>query len=232
MIALGLALTLGAYALARRAHRRLRVQSVSPLVSTTAVIIVALVLTGTPIEYYRTSGDLPSLLLGPATVALALPLFRHRDLLRQHALAITASVLGGAGVATVSVVALASVAGLSTGVIGSMAPKSVTAPVAIEVARAIGGDPALAAGCAVVTGTLGAVFGPIVLALLGVHHPVARGVAMGTAAHAQGTAVALAESELTGAASAVALSLTAIVAALAGSPLIGIVLAALRAAGS
>jgi putative effector of murein hydrolase len=199
--------------------------------STTIAIVALLLVTGIPIERYREGGDLLGLLLGPATVALGLPLYRHRELLLRHAAAIALSVIVGATVATVRVVVLASVAGLSPGIVGSMAPKSVTAPVAIEVARAVGGDPALAAGSAVMTGTLGALFGPAILALLRVRHPVARGVAMGTVAHAQGTAVALTESDLTGAVSAVALSLTAIVAALAGPPLITAALAGLHASG-
>jgi predicted murein hydrolase (TIGR00659 family) len=230
-MAFGLALTLGCYALARWLHRRAPTPYLSPLVSTTMTIVALLLLTGIPVEHYRVGGDLLSLLLGPATVALGLPLYRHRRLLLSHAGTIALSVMVGAGVATVSVVVLASVAGLSATIVGSMAPKSVTAPVAIEVARAVGGDPALAAGCAVMTGTLGALFGPAVLVLLRVRHPVARGVAMGTVAHAQGTAAALMESELTGAVSAVALSLTAIAAALAGPPLIAAILAGLRAAG-
>lgn len=228
---LGLVLTLGCYVAARWLHRRFPIPYLSPLVSTTVAIVAVLLVTGTPVERYRSGGDLLALLLGPATVALALPLHRHRELLLHHAATIALSVLVGATVATVSVVALACVAGLSPAIVGSMAPKSVTAPVAIEVARAVGGDPALAAGCAVMTGTLGALFGPAVLALLGVRHPVARGVAMGTVAHAQGTAAALTESDLTGAVSAVALSLTAIAAALAGPPLIVATLEILRASG-
>jgi predicted murein hydrolase (TIGR00659 family) len=230
-MALGLALTLGCYVLARRLHRRFPIPYLSPLVSTTVAVVMLLLGTGIPVERYREGGDLLGLLLGPATVALALPLYRHRELLLRHAPAIALSVLAGAAVATVSVVALASSVGLSPAIVASMAPKSVTAPVAIEVARAVGGDPALAAGCAVMTGTLGALFGPAILALLRVRHPVARGVAMGTIAHAQGTAAALAESELTGAVSAVALSLTAIAAALAGPPLIVATLAVLHAWG-
>jgi predicted murein hydrolase (TIGR00659 family) len=231
MIVVGLALTLGAYTAARSLHRRFTIPYVGPLVSATVVIVLILLVSGTPLDHYRVGGDLPSLLLGPATVALALPLHRHRELLRRHAWAIALGVVAGAGVATLSVIILAVLSALPAGVVSSMAPKSVTAPVAIEVARAVGGDPALAAGCAVMTGTLGALLGPALLGLLGIRDPVARGVAMGTAAHAQGTATAMGESEVSGAVSAVALSLTAILAALGGPVLISAILAALHAAG-
>jgi putative effector of murein hydrolase len=106
--------------------------------------------------------------------------------------------------------ALARAAGVASDIVASLAPKSVTAPVAVEIARQVGGDPALTAAFVIATGMLGSMFGPWVLSRAGVDDPVARGVAVGTTAHGQGAAAMLHEGELQGALAGAALVLAAV----------------------
>jgi putative effector of murein hydrolase len=149
-------------------------------------------------------------LLGPATVALALPLYNNRRLLRQFALPLSLGLMAGTG--TTMAVALWSghAAGLEPTLLRSLAPKSVTAPIAIDIAALTGGDPALAVAFVVTTGMLGSMVGPLFLSRLGISHPVARGVALGTTAHGQGTAIALLEGETQGAMAGISMALAAV----------------------
>ena len=120
-----------------------------------------------------------------------------------------AGIVSGSIVSIVSVMAAARAAGLEPSIVVSLAPKSVTAPVAVEITRLVGGDPALTAAFVIATGTLGSMVGPWFLSRMRIHDPVARGLAVGTAAHGQGTAMILQEGETQGALSGVALALSA-----------------------
>jgi putative effector of murein hydrolase len=168
------------------------------------------VLAGRSFEDYRPAHDLFAWCLGPVTVALAVPVYKQRGRLRAAALPLACRVALGGASTIAAVLALAVLAQVDGGVLPALAVKSVTAPIAIELAKLQGGDPALAATFAILTGTLGAMFGPALLTRCRVTDPVARGIALGTTSHGQGTAAALLESEAAGALSSLAMASAAV----------------------
>ena len=210
VVAFTIALTVSAYAVSRRAFLRLGSSLLSPVFASTVVVIATLWLTGLSFEDYEPGQRLMTVLLGPAVVALAVPLYRQRHVWLARWPAVLASVAGGSLVGLVSVVILARASGFAPHIVASLAPKSVTAPVAVEIARLGGGDSALTAAFVIATGMLGSMFGPWILSRARVDDPVARGLAIGTTAHGQGAAAMLYEGELQGALAGAALVLAAV----------------------
>lgn len=149
-------------------------------------------------------------LLGPATVALALPLYQNRDILRKSFIPIVVGIACGSVATLTTAVLLAKMNGLDSLIVTSIATKSITAPIAIDIALVTGGDPAIAVAFVVFTGTLGSMIGAGFLNLIKIDDPVARGLAMGVTAHGQGTATILGEGQTQGAMAGVAMALAAI----------------------
>jgi putative effector of murein hydrolase len=203
-------LTVSAYAVARSLYLKYRHPLVQPVFLGGGLVIAALVLAGRTFEDYRSARDALSWLLGPVTVALAVPVYNQRAHLRRAALPLLCGVTLGSCATVAAVLVLAVLGHVQAAVLPALAVKSVTAPIAIELARLRGGDPSLAAAFAIVTGTLGAMLGPLVLTRCGVTDPVARGVALGTTSHGQGTAAALLENETAGAMSSLAMAAAAV----------------------
>lgn len=186
----------------------------NPVVMTIGLLIGLLSLTGTPYAVYFDGAQFVHFLLGPATVALAVPLYRLRTELRALAVPILAALLVGAVVAAVSAVGLAAWLGADRTVLLSLAPKSVTTPVAMGISEKLGGIPALTAALVVLTGLVGAVFGVGLLRRLGIRDAAVTGIALGTAAHGIGTARAFQLGPREGAMAGLAMALSAIVSAL------------------
>ncbi|MCF1184816.1 LrgB family protein [Marichromatium gracile] len=186
----------------------------NPVVLSIATLIGLLVLTDTPYAQYFDGAQFIHFLLGPATVALAIPLYRLRAELHVLALPITVALVVGAVVAVVSAVGLAAALGADRAVLLSLAPKSVTTPVAMGIAEKLGGIPALTAALVVLTGLVGALFGVGVLRRLGIRDPAVIGVALGTAAHGIGTARAFQLGHREGAMAGLAMGLSAVLTAL------------------
>lgn len=184
-----IAITLAAYELSRRVWERLgRPALLNPVLVSIVVIGLALWLTGVDYGTYADGSAPITLLLGPATVALAWPMHRELALVRQAALPVIAAVVLATGVAVVAAYAVTALAGGPEELALSMAPKTTTTPVALALAEEIGGVPALTAVLTVVTGVLGAALGPPLLDLARVRDPRVRGLAVGTSAHGIGTA--------------------------------------------
>ncbi len=209
-----LTLTLLVYQAAYWIYRR---AGYHPLLNPVAWSIVALVLvlrwTGTPYETYFGGAQFVHFLLGPATVALAVPLYAQWDKLRRALLPIGAAMLAGAVTALVSAVGLAWALGASELTLLSIAPKSVTTPIAMGIVERLGGLPSLTAVLVVTTGIIGAIGGKYVLDALRITDHGVRGFALGTAAHGIGTARAFQESEEAGAFSGLAMGLCGLVTA-------------------
>ena len=203
-------LTVGVYALSRRAFLIYRCALLSPVFLSTLVIVAVLGLSRTPFARYKPAEEIITVLLGPAVVALALPLYRQRQSLLRMLPAMLAGIISGSLVSLGAAIAVARAVGLETVIVVSLAPKSVTAPVAVEVSRIVGGNQALTAAFVIATGVLGSMFGPWFLSQIRIDDPVARGLAVGTAAHGQGTAMMLEEGETQGAVSGAAMALAAI----------------------
>ncbi|WP_437882711.1 LrgB family protein [Pseudomonas sp. LRF_L74] len=203
----GVGITLGVYQLAISAYERTRWVFLQPVLVSMALVIAILLLCGLTYDEYRGSTFLLSVLLGPATVALAVPLYLNLRRIRQLFWPVLITLGVGGVVATALGVACAWAFGADRVMLMTIAPKSVTSPIAMLVAEQLGGIAALAAVFVLITGVLGAMIGPELLRRIGVHHPAAQGLALGMTAHAIGTSRALQESEESGAFAALAMSL-------------------------
>lgn len=210
--ALLLTATLLAYETGVRLQRRLGGNALAnPVLIAVVLISGALRATGISGSVYMASVQPLALLLAPATVGLALPLYRNFARIRQAIVPILIGVTAGALVAAGSAVSIAMMLGAPPLVLHSIAPKSVTAAISMSVAREIGGDPQLAAAFAVLTGISGAMICTRLFDLAGVLDPRARGLAAGVTAHGIATARMLTESPEAGAFSGLAMGLAGFV---------------------
>ncbi len=211
----GLTATVSVYVAAQMAAQRLgQPPWANPVLATVVVLALLLVATGTPYPAYFSGAQFIHFLLGPAVVALAWPLWQRRAELRRRAGPIVGAALAGGAAAAASAVGLAWALGLPQQVAMSLAPKSVTAPVAMGIAEQLGGIPALAAAFAVLTGMVGAVSAKYLFDALRIASPEVRGFALGTASHGIGAARALLVHPDAGAYAGLALGLQVVLAAL------------------
>ncbi len=213
----GMMVTIVVYVLSQILHRRWT--WLHPLFLTSTVIILILLLCDIPYEDYYKGGELLVFFLGPATIALGVPLYKQALRIKQSLPAILAGVTAGSVMGLTSAACLVWVMKGSEEILWSMIPKSVTSPVAIELVRQLGGIPELGAVLAVLTGLLGSMFGPKLLRAAGVRLDVSIGTAIGTASHGIGTARVLKESELQGSVSGLSMGLSAIITSLLVIPL-------------
>lgn len=212
---LGLTITLIAYLLGQYLFAKGRQSPfLNPVLLAVIILILLLKGTGTDYQTYFQGAQFVHFLLGPATVALALPLYRQLHALKRSMLAVAAALLTGSMIASLSAMAIARALGAAPQIVLSMAPKSVTTPIAMGVAEQIGGLPSLTAALVLITGISGAVVGPWILDRLRIRDARARGLAMGTASHGIGTARALQENETAGAFSGLAMGLNGVITAI------------------
>jgi predicted murein hydrolase (TIGR00659 family) len=208
------ALTLCAYLMTRRLFLAYKHPLLNPVFLSTLAIIASLKAGGFTLEQYQPAKEAMTFLLGPATVALALPLYNNRKVLMTHAIPVLAGVCAGSLATIAAALCAGRMFGLAKGLLLSLGPKSVTVPIAVEISRLAGGEPTLTAAFVVATGMIGSILGPITLSLVKVQNPIARGLALGTISHGQGTAVALMENETAGAMGGVAMAIAAVFTAL------------------
>jgi predicted murein hydrolase (TIGR00659 family) len=212
---LWLAATLAAYASGAALHQRARRNPAVNAVAIAVILLVAILLgTGTSYATYFEGAQFVHFLLGPATVALAVPMFRNRHLVARSAMPIGAALVAGCVTAAASAMAVAWAFGGSREVILSVAPKSVTTPIAMGISEHIGGSPSLTAVLVIITGIFGAIIARPLLNAIGVHDWRARGFAVGLAAHGLGTARAFQVDELAGTFAGIAVGLNGIATAL------------------
>jgi predicted murein hydrolase (TIGR00659 family) len=186
----------------------------NPVLFAVAILAGGLLAAGVEYRAYFAGAQFVHFLLGPATVALAVPLYRQFALVRRSAAAALASVVAGGAFAAAAGVGIALALGAAPEVTASLAPRSVTTPVAMGIAERIGGLPSLTAVVVILSGIAGAALGPLVLDLARVKDWRARGLAIGTAAHGIGTARALSVNATAGAFSGLAMGLNALATAL------------------
>lgn len=208
---LWLTVTLVAYVLAESLYRRLgRAPYAHPVLTSVTLLVGVLMLSGTPYPRYFEGAQFVHFLLGPAIVALALPLHRALRRERGRALPLTLALLAGSLTAVVSAVGVGRLAGASRETLVSLAPKSVTAPVAMGITEKLGGIPSLTAALVILTGLTGAVLGPDLLRRLRVLDQPSAGFALGVASHGLGTARAFELGEGAGAFSGLGMGLNAV----------------------
>ena len=209
-----LAVTFGSFMVAKMIQNRTGWLLLNPILLAIAVIICFLQLTGVSYETYQEAGSLVEFWLRPAVVALGVPLYLQLKMIKKQLMPIILSQLAGCFVGLVSVVVIAKLLGASPEVIMSLAPKSVTTPIAMEVSEAVGGIPSLTAAVVIVVGLFGATCGFKVLQVGRVGSPIAQGLSMGTASHAVGTSRAMEVSGKYGAYASLGLTLNGILTAL------------------
>jgi len=210
MTLLWIAITIGVYVISRKLSFKWASPFTNVVFLSTTILIVTLLLSGQSYDVYEPAKDVITILLGPATVALGLPLYRNLPtLLARARRALGAIVIGTLSTIVVAVL-LGSVLKLTDHVLIALSVKSVTSPIALELAQQLQGDAALAASVAVACGILGAMLGPFVLNTFGVTDPFTRGLALGTISHGIGTAQAATEHPLSGATGGAAMGLAAI----------------------
>lgn len=181
-----------------------------------AVTLLALVLwtTATPYQTYFEGAQFVHFMLGPATVALAAPLYGNLSKIRRSAIPMLCALLAGSTTAILSALGVAYALGIRGEVLLSIAPKSVTAPVALGISDSIGGSPTLTAVLVILTGVMGAVMATPLLNLLGITDWRARGFAVGVASHGIGTARAFQVNETAGAFAGIGMGLNALLTAI------------------
>ena len=187
----GVFLCLGAYFLAVRINRRWKSPLTNPLLLAAACVIAVLVLCRVDYTVFRDSAGPLSYLLTPATVSLAIPLYRQLEQLRRHARAIVLGVLSGVLTSGLSILAMSALFGLSHAHYVTLLPKSVTTAIGMSLSSELGGAAAITVTAIVVTGILGNCMAVFLCRLFRITEPVARGIAIGTASHALGPSKAI-----------------------------------------
>ena len=212
----GLTITLVAYCLGYALYTRCKLHPLAnPVLLAVVLIVVCLQLGNVSYGTYFTGAQFVHFLLGPAVVGLAVPLARVWHSVRQLAVPVAGALAVGSSVALVTAVGIAWALGASPVTLASLAPKSVTAPIAMGIAEQIGGVAALAAVFAVATGIIGAALGKYVLDAVHIRDWRARGFALGLAAHGIGTARAFQVNTEAGTYAGLAFGLHGVLAALA-----------------
>jgi predicted murein hydrolase (TIGR00659 family) len=214
------AVTLFAYWASRRVNTRFPSPLTNPVFLAAAGVMFVLAIPGLDYDSYRRGAEPLVALLGPATAALAIPLYKHRQIVVVYFWPAIMGLACGAMATLFAAVILAVSTGMPSIVVRSIGVKSVTAPIAVELAPLIGGDPALTVVLVVGTAILGAMLGPWLLDHAGVRDPAARGLAFGTIATGIGTAQAAMEGEIQGAVAGVAMGIAAIAMAMVAPVLI------------
>jgi predicted murein hydrolase (TIGR00659 family) len=207
---ISIVLTMVVYLGARWLSIRVLSPLTTPLLTATIVIILILAIFDISYEQYTPAKEWMTYLLGPATVALAVPMYHNREVIMEKLVPAILGLTIGTISTIISAVWLSKAFGLSETIQATAAVKAVTTPVAIETVVLIGGDPALAAAFVIIAGIFGAVLGPAILNLTRISDPFSRGLGIGTVSHALGTTQAVREGPIQGAVSSMAMGFAAI----------------------
>lgn len=207
----GVGISILAYTLSSYIAKRVRIKILNPLLLTMIFIVSLLLLFNIDYDVYNKGGHLITFFLGPATVVLAVPLYKQIHLLKANFFPILIGVLSGSIAGILSIFVLGRILGLDLILISSLIPKSTTTPIAMEISTLLGGNSSLTVTFVVITGLSGYIIGEKVLEVFKIKDPIARGIALGTSAHALGTAKAMEMGEVEGAMSSLSIGLAGIV---------------------
>lgn len=175
----GIILTLGTFEIGKRIYNRYRLPILNPILIAILLIVGVLMAFKIPLDSYESGSKMLSLFLGPVTVILAVPLYKQLDLLRSHLFPILIGVTVGAITSIASVIILGKVMGLERILLLSMAPKSITTPIGMELSKNIGGIQAITIVGIMITGITGAVAAPIICEIFRIKNRVAKGIGVG-----------------------------------------------------
>ncbi len=208
---LGIVLTLFSYLISFKINKRFKYTILNPILISTAIIISILVFFNIDYSIYKDSTQQLSILLTPATICLAVPMYKEIDILKQYKGAILISVFIGSICAVLSVILISLFWGFDIIITKSLMPKSITTAIAIEVSKEIGGIPTITIMSVVLSGILGAIITEKVCKIFKIKNPIAIGLAHGTSSHAIGTTKALEIGKIEGAISSIAIIVTGLI---------------------
>ena len=183
----------------------------NPLLIAILGIILFLSITKIPYESYKLGGDRINFFLGPVTIVLAVPLYKQFDLFKKYLLEILIGISCGVVVSFISIKLIGHFTNADVDIINSLIPKSITTPMGISLTKTLNGGEAITVVSIILTGILGAIISPIVFKIGKINNPVAKGIALGTSAHALGTTKALEMGEVEGAMSGLSIGISGII---------------------
>ena len=205
---ISIVITLIAYIIAYYIYNKTKLPILTPLVTTVILVGFAIYFMGVPYSVYNESGGkFINVLIGPATVVLALPIYRNLPILKANLLVILLSITIGSAIGIVGIYFTAKIMGVSENILLSLLPKSITTAIAVDVADSIGAVKSITVLAVVISGVVGAIIAPIVCKIFRIKSPLAKGIAIGTASHAMGTSKAIEMGETEGAMSGLAIGI-------------------------
>ncbi|WP_297285570.1 LrgB family protein [uncultured Brachyspira sp.] len=205
---ISIVITLIAYIIAYYIYNKTKLPILTPLVTTVILVGFSIYFMGVPYSVYNESGGkFINALIGPATVVLALPIYRNLPILKANLLVILLSIAIGSAIGIVGIYITAKIMGVSENILLSLLPKSITTAIAVDVADSIGAVKSITVLAVIVSGVVGAIIAPIVCKIFRIKSPLAIGIAIGTASHAVGTSKAIEMGETEGAMSGLAIGI-------------------------
>ena len=207
----GLFVSLIAFEVGLIIYRKTKLPLFNPLLIAIIIVIGFLKLFNIDFDTYNESGKFINMFLGPATVILAVPLYKQLLLLKKNFVPIIIGISIGSVVSVISVILLSTVFNLDKEIIISLIPKSVTTPIGVEISNSLGGITGFTVMAVILTGITGAIIAPTVCKIFKINNPVARGIGIGTASHAVGTSKALEIGETEGAMSSLAIGIAGLI---------------------
>ena len=207
----GIFISLIAFEIGLFIYKKTKLPIFNPLLTATILIIYFLKIFNIDFDTYNNGGQFINIFLGPATIVLAVQLYKKLNLLKENFLPIFSGILVGSLVSVLSVISIATFLGLDNSLTVSLLSKSVTTPIGIEITNSLGGSSSITVLAIVLSGIIGAIVGPTVFKVLKINNPISRGVSLGTASHAVGTSKALEIGEQEGAMSSLSIGVAGIV---------------------
>lgn len=207
----GIFISLIAFEIGLFIYKKTKLPIFNPLLTATILIICFLKIFNIDFDTYNNGGQFINIFLGPATIVLAVPLYKKLNLLKENFLPIFSGILVGSLVSVLSVISIATFLGLDNSLTVSLLSKSVTTPIGIEITNSLGGSSSITVLAIVLSGIIGAIVGPTVFKVLKINNAISRGISLGTASHAVGTSKALEIGEQEGAMSSLSIGVAGIV---------------------
>ncbi|MDP0487948.1 MAG: LrgB family protein [Fusobacterium sp. JB021] len=206
----GIIITILSFNIALYIFKKSKLSILNPLLIGTIIIMSVIEYFNIPLDYYKKGGDMMTFFLAPATIALALPLYRQLNKLKIHYIPILIGGIVGACSAILSVIFIGKLLGLNTVILKSFIPKSITTPLGIELSEVLGGIPAITIFAIIITGITGNILAPNICKIFKIKHPIAKGLGIGISSHAVGTAKAIEMGEVEGGMSALSIVIAGI----------------------
>ncbi|MED3877714.1 LrgB family protein [Priestia megaterium] len=208
--------TVALYLVMAKVYVRFSYPILIPVLTTTVFVILLLLAFHISYDEYMIGGKWINSLLGPAVVALAYPLYKQREMLIKYSIPIIGGVFVGLFAGMISGLVFAEVFGIDRSLILSIVPKSITTPVAIQIATGLGGVPSMTVVFVMIAGFSGVILGPLLLKWIRIKSSLGKGIALGSASHALGTSKAFEYGELTVSMSSVSMTLSAVLGSVFG----------------